>query len=195
MSTAASRGIRIVASLIALMALTAGVAAAQQEAGVAPAESSGAPLRDEVKLLRMGDRGPAVRALQRRLRVEADGVFGRGTRRAVRRFQRRNGLHADGIAGRATLQALGLAHVAAADRGPLRDLPAVLQKIADCESGGNPRAVSPDGTYRGKYQFARDTWRALGGKGDPVKATEAEQDRRALKLYKRAGTSPWPSCA
>ena len=39
--------------------------------------------------------------------------------------------------------------------------------------------MSADGRYRGKYQFSRATWRALGGKGDPAKAPEARQDRLA----------------
>ena len=74
-------------------------------------------------------------------------------------------------------------------------LPKILKKIAQCESGGNPRAVSPDGQYRGKYQFSRPTWRSVGGHGDPAKASEYWQDKRALKLYKREGTKPWPNCA
>jgi peptidoglycan hydrolase CwlO-like protein len=69
-----------------------------------------------------------------------------------------------------------------------------LQQIAQCESGGNPRAVSPSGLYRGKYQFHPDTWRAVGGTGDPAAASEAEQDRRAAILYERQGPSPWPIC-
>jgi hypothetical protein len=73
-------------------------------------------------------------------------------------------------------------------------LPKVLKKIAECESGGNPRAVSPSGKYRGKYQFSRETWRAMGGHGDPAKASEYEQDKRALKLYRQQGTKPWPYC-
>ena len=55
-------------------------------------------------------------------------------------------------------------------------------------------AVSPDGRYRGKYQFSRATWRAMGGKGDPAAASEAEQDRIAAALYASQGASPWPSC-
>jgi hypothetical protein len=74
-------------------------------------------------------------------------------------------------------------------------LPRVLRRIAKCESGGDPTIVSSDGRYRGKYQFSRSTWRALGGRGDPAKASEATQDRIALKLYRRSGTAPWPSCA
>jgi resuscitation-promoting factor RpfB len=74
-------------------------------------------------------------------------------------------------------------------------LPKVLRKIARCESGNNPRAISPDGRYRGKYQFTKPTWRSVGGHGDPAKASEYEQDKRALKLYRREGTAPWPNCA
>ena len=73
-------------------------------------------------------------------------------------------------------------------------LPKKLKQIAQCESGGNPRAISPDGRYRGKYQFSRPTWRSVGGHGDPAKASEYEQDKRALKLYHREGTAPWPNC-
>jgi hypothetical protein len=74
-------------------------------------------------------------------------------------------------------------------------LPLVLRRIAQCESGGNPRAISPGGQYRGKYQFSRSTWQNLGGTGDPAAAPEWLQDRMALKLYRRAGTAPWPNCA
>jgi soluble lytic murein transglycosylase-like protein len=69
-----------------------------------------------------------------------------------------------------------------------------LEAIASCESGGDPTAVSSDGTYRGKYQFDRGTWASVGGTGDPAAAPEAEQDYRAALLYQRAGSSPWPVC-
>jgi soluble lytic murein transglycosylase-like protein len=71
---------------------------------------------------------------------------------------------------------------------------ATLEAIASCESGGDPRSVSSDGTYRGKYQFDTGTWASMGGSGDPAAAPEAEQDYRAALLYQRAGTSPWPVC-
>jgi hypothetical protein len=73
-------------------------------------------------------------------------------------------------------------------------VPAVLQSIAACESGGNPRAVGGGGAFRGKYQFDYGTWARVGGSGDPAAAPEAEQDRRAALLYARAGSSPWPVC-
>lgn len=69
-----------------------------------------------------------------------------------------------------------------------------LDRIAQCESGGSPTAVSPDGTYRGKYQFDYQTWASVGGSGDPAAASEAEQDMRARMLYARRGSSPWPVC-
>lgn len=73
-------------------------------------------------------------------------------------------------------------------------IPAALKSIAQCESGGEPRAISAGGTYRGKYQFDVRTWGTVGGKGDPAAASETEQDRRAALLYKRAGATPWPAC-
>jgi hypothetical protein len=71
---------------------------------------------------------------------------------------------------------------------------ATLETIAACESGGDPTAVSSDGTYRGKFQFDYGTWESVGGHGDPAAAPEAEQDYRAALLYSRSGSSPWPVC-
>lgn len=69
-----------------------------------------------------------------------------------------------------------------------------LEAIASCESGGDPTAISSDGSYRGKYQFSFETWAAVGGAGDPAAAPEAEQDYRAALLYAQSGSSPWPVC-
>ncbi len=71
---------------------------------------------------------------------------------------------------------------------------ATLEGIADCESGGDPAAVSADGTYRGLYQFDFGTWESVGGEGDPAAASAAEQSYRAALLYSRSGSSPWPIC-
>lgn len=71
---------------------------------------------------------------------------------------------------------------------------ASLKAIAACESGGNPRAVSPGGTYRGLYQFDDGTWASVGGSGDPAAASAAQQTYRAALLYSRAGSNPWPVC-
>ncbi len=171
---------------------------------VAATTSDGVQASSASSTLRPGARGAAVRALQRKLHIAVDGVYGRGTKRAVRRFQASHGLTADGIAGPATLRALGIRVTAAGSGGATYQsspapstvrVPLALRRIARCESGGNPRAISRDGRYRGKYQFDLGTWRAIGGSGDPAKASEAEQDRRAVALYRKRGTAPWPNCA
>ena len=145
----------------------------------------------------------AVRALQKKLGVSADGVYGPRTRAAVKRFQRAHGLAVDGVAGPQTLAALGLADDEADGAEKAQDTAtstsagtagATLERIAQCESGGDPTAISADGTYRGKYQFDRETWRQMGGTGDPADAPEAEQDRIAAKLLAARGTAPWPNC-
>ena len=69
-----------------------------------------------------------------------------------------------------------------------------LEAIASCESGGDPTAVSSDGTYRGLYQFDYGTWESVGGSGDPAAASAAEQTYRAALLYAQSGPSPWPVC-
>ena len=69
-----------------------------------------------------------------------------------------------------------------------------LESIAACESGGDPTAVSADGTYHGLYQFDYGTWASVGGSGDPGAASAAEQTYRAALLYSQSGSSPWPIC-
>lgn len=61
--------------------------------------------------------------------------------------------------------------------------------LAMCESGGNPRAIGW-GVY-GLYQFELSTWYSVGGVGNPVDASIAEQTYRAELLYLRSGASPW----
>ncbi|TDD46062.1 LysM peptidoglycan-binding domain-containing protein [Kribbella antibiotica] len=68
------------------------------------------------------------------------------------------------------------------------------RKVANCESSGNPRAVSPNGKYFGLFQFDKQTWRSVGGSGSPAQASAAEQLMRAKKLYASRGNSPWPVC-
>ena len=182
-----SRRSGLVVAALSLTLASGGAFAAEH--GGATASSKGA------KSVRAA--GSSVKALQRALGLTPDGVYGPQTRRAVRRFQRSHGLTVDGIAGPATLAALGIEGKTASAKKPTvsGDPATVLAKIAQCESGGDPTAISPGGHYRGKYQFSRATWRAMGGTGDPAKASEAEQDRIAAKLLAARGTSPWPNCA
>jgi hypothetical protein len=164
-------------------------------AGIASADRSGGASAASEVVVERGDRGAAVRRIQAALGVGVDGVFGPMTERAVKRFQRSKGLIADGVVGPLTRSALGLSPFSSrsVSRGS-SSVPRILRLIAECESGGDPTAVSPGGRYRGKYQFSMSTWENMGGEGDPADAPEWLQDRIALKLYRRAGTSPWPNC-
>ncbi len=189
------RGPRFASLLVAAALLAAAAVPALADPGASG--SGGASASSEV-VVKRGDRGEAVRLIQRELGITADGVFGPMTERAVKRFQRTHDLVPDGIVGPLTRSALGLRPFSARSvrRTSERSVrvPRILRQIAECESGGNPRAVSPGGQYRGKYQFSRATWRGLGGTGDPAAAPEWLQDRLALKLYRQSGTAPWPNC-
>ncbi|WP_028061728.1 transglycosylase family protein [Candidatus Solirubrobacter pratensis] len=176
--------------LLASLTIAAGGALAQDQSGGATASTPAAATT------------ATVAQIQSALGVAADGIAGPQTRRALKRFQRAHGLQADGVAGAATIAALGLGgtqdgsrSLDSAGTAPASgDAASALAKIAQCESGGDPTAVSRDGHYRGKYQFTRSTWRSLGGTGDPAKADEATQDAMAAKLYAARGTAPWPVC-
>ena len=182
----------LAAPTVCALAVDAGIAAADGGGTTSGGLSAGSP--HEV-VLRRGDRGPAVKRVQRKLHREADGLFGRATERAVRGFQRRKGLEPDGVVGPGTRRALHLRPFSRASVYRRRiGLPRVLRLIAECESGGDPHALSRDGRYRGKYQFTRATWERLGGEGDPDSASERLQDKLALKLYRAEGVSPWGAC-
>jgi hypothetical protein len=189
---ATSGGRRVVVAAGCVLALGAGGAVAQESGGASEPKSSAS-----------AKAGYDVKAVQRKLGITADGVVGPQTRRAVKRFQKRNGLAADGVVGPATLKALGLEASTQSESESSTSEPAEssgsagarLERIAQCESGGDPTAVSPDGKYRGKYQFLRETWESLGGTGDPAQASEAEQDRRAVQLMETQGPNAWPVCS
>jgi len=66
--------------------------------------------------------------------------------------------------------------------------------LANCESGGNPRAYNPAGPFYGLYQFMESTWHAVGGVGLPTDASSSEQTYRAQILYNRSGAGQWPVC-
>lgn len=59
-------------------------------------------------ILKLGSRGNEVKALQEKLNLKADGIFGPLTEEAVKDFQRSNGLEVDGIVGIDTLSKLNL---------------------------------------------------------------------------------------
>lgn len=65
--------------------------------------------------------------------------------------------------------------------------PACIQ----CESGGDPGAVSPDGKYWGLYQFDYGTWVAHGGAGSEYGHAGAE---RQHQVASRIDYDAWPNC-
>jgi metacaspase-1 len=76
-----------------------------------PVEPAPQPEQPSRPVLRLGDRGDAVKELQRLLRdngysVTVDGIFGSFTASIVRQFQRASGLPGDGIVGPDTWSAL-----------------------------------------------------------------------------------------
>src|SRR4051794_34042026 len=118
--------------------------------GVALAADSGsapAPASQPAVALSVGSSGPAVKQIPRKLGVSPTGYYRPQTPRAVQPFQRSHRPPADGVAGPATLRALGIRATSASysnggtapsDSGSSPGVPAVLVRIAECESGGNP---------------------------------------------------------
>ena len=76
-----------------------------------------------------------------------------------------------------------------------------LGRLAKCESGGNPRAVSRSGSYMGLYQFDQRTWNGVARRVAPewsgVRPADAPpeiQHAMARTLFADRGRSPWPVC-
>ena len=59
-----------------------------------------------------------------------------------------------------------------------------------CEST-NRYDINTGNGYYGAYQFDQATWNSVGGSGRPDQAAPAEQDYRALILYRNRGWGPW----
>ena len=70
------------------------------------------------------------------------------------------------------------------------------RRTAECESGGNPRAIGGGGAYRGAFQFLRSTWKTSPKSpgGDPIRYTYRTQAVVAIHLKRQMGTKPWPVC-
>jgi hypothetical protein len=66
-------------------------------------------------------------------------------------------------------------------------------RLRECESSNRYYLDTGNGHY-GAYQFDLATWHSVGGTGYPNQASKAEQDARALILYRERGWEPW-QCA
>src|SRR6056300_596176 len=62
------------------------------------------PGKIEYETIRLGSKGPTVKAVQEELEIGADGIFGRGTEAHVKTWQEENGLTPDGIMGPQSLK-------------------------------------------------------------------------------------------
>ena len=170
----------------------------------------------DARTLERGDRGRAVKSLQRALHLRADGVFGRGTVRAVKRFQRRHRLRADGVAGPATWRLIrrsGGRSTPARGRvrmtsrgGSVRLLQRRLQIAQDGAFGpGTARALRRFQRRRGLTAdgvAGPATWRALGIRGrHPILKRSGSGRRRgnsvpaavarAIRAANRIARSPY----
>ncbi len=101
---------------------------------------------------------------------------------------------ARGFARLLVIVAAALGAVALPGSGAAADPPAGdWSRLRMCEASGRYTANTGNGYY-GAYQFDLPTWRSVGGAGYPHRATAAEQDHRALHLYRMRGWQPW-ECA
>lgn len=95
------------------------------------------------------------------------------------------------LVGAATV-AGGLATASTAEAAP-----AVWDRVAACESGGNWAINTGNGFYGG-LQFSASTWRAFGGGAYAAtanRATKAQQILVAQRVLKTQGPGAWPVCS
>lgn len=76
-----------------------------------------------------------------------------------------------------------------------------LEKLRQCEAGGNYEAVDRSGSFRGAYQFTRGTWDGVAARHfpwleglDPAQVEPWWQDAMARALWSERGRQPWPVC-
>jgi len=70
------------------------------------------------------------------------------------------------------------------------------RSTAECESGGDPKAIGGGGKYRGAFQFLKSTWRnsPKSPGGDPIDYRYRTQAVVAVALKRRGGGHHWPVC-
>ncbi|GAB2460001.1 transglycosylase family protein [Jatrophihabitans fulvus] len=93
----------------------------------------------------------------------------------------------------ATVVALGVTTLTTAGSAQADPSADQWYRLRMCESSNN-YAINTGNGYYGAYQFDLSTWRSVGGQGYPHQNSKAEQDYRALRLYRQRGWQPW-ECA
>lgn len=130
------------------------------------------------QVYRLGDEGTAVEAIQRRLDIEPDGIFGTVTESAVITFQQLNSLEADGIVGPQTLEALGLNYLITEPRQLPYGSSSAVGFSTPLESRTNPYVVVIPGNNLAELYQVRQL---ISG---------AEINPSRLGAYIRAGAFP-----
>ena len=129
------------------------------------------------KPLKRGSEGARVVLVQRWLGIDADGIFGSGTRRAVKGFQRRHGLTADGIVGPVTWSALRRSGARKTSSGDgKRSAVVLLQRELGIGADGvfGPATQAAVKRFQRRHGLTADgivgpaTWSALGHPGRSV---------------------------
>ena len=147
-------------------------------APAAPPPAPAAPQAGALPELERGDRGDAVRDLQRRLGISTDGIFGPGTDRAVRAFQAGAGLGVDGVVGPRTWRALLSATPGAPPPQPPAPASAGPATPAPLGSEGGPR---PELEAGDRGDAVRVLQRGLGIGADGIFGPGTERAVRAFQ--------------
>lgn len=103
------------------------------------------------RALRAGDRGKAVKVVQRALGIPADGIYGRATARAVRRFQRAHGLRVTGRVNAETREALLAPTSTGGTESPEHELDIVAAARSALGRPYRAGAVGPDAFDAGGF--------------------------------------------
>lgn len=129
-----------------------------------------------VMLLKVGSTGAAVEAVQERLRVPADGIYGPVTERAVRDFQSRSKILIDGVVGPVTWTELFGLERAAASAGTSQGAVAVV--VRELEPGQAARGASARAPAAGETQTRPAVQRTAGhGEGAEPRAEPGAPQR------------------
>lgn len=114
-------------------------------------------------ILKSGLSGEPVKLLQKKLGVEADGVFGPNTKTALKTYQKEHNLSVDGVAGPDTFAQMGLFELILLRRGSKGDQVKRLQQALGEDADG----VFGGGTEKTLKEFQTQNGLAVDGIAGP----------------------------